>query len=61
VLVLGFKWQRIVWKCWQTRPPYNEQTHEAALKISGSPLVAQSGEDREGNPALRASSLSLHP
>jgi transposase len=37
---LAFKWQRIIWKCWQTRTPYNEQTYEAALKKSGSPLVA---------------------
>jgi transposase len=36
---LAYKWQRIIWKCWQTRTPYNEQTYEAALKKSGSPLV----------------------
>ncbi len=37
---LAYKWQRIIWKCWQTRTPYNEATYEAALKKSGSPLVA---------------------
>jgi transposase len=36
---LAYKWQRIIWKCWQTRTPYNEQSYEAALKKSGSPLV----------------------
>ena len=37
---LAYKWQRIIWKCWQSRTPYNEQTYEAALQKSGSPLVA---------------------
>ena len=37
---LAYKWQRIIWKCWQTRTPYNEQTYEAALKKSGSPLAS---------------------
>lgn len=37
---LAFKWQRIIWKCWQARTPYNEATYEAALQKSGSPLVA---------------------
>jgi hypothetical protein len=37
---LASKWQRIIWKCWQTRTAYNEAIYEAALKKSGSPLVA---------------------
>lgn len=37
---LAYKWQRIIWKCWQSRTPYNEQTYEAALKRNGSPLGA---------------------
>ena len=37
---LAYKWQRIIWKCWQSRTPYNEQTYEAALRKSGSPLAA---------------------
>lgn len=37
---LAYKWQRIIWKCWQSRTPYHEQTYEAALKKSGSPLAA---------------------
>lgn len=38
---LAYKWQRILWKCWQTRQPYDEATYEAALQKSGSPLVAR--------------------
>jgi transposase len=37
---LAYKWQRIIWKCWQSRTVYQEKIYEAALKKSGSPLVA---------------------
>ena len=40
VRALAFKWQRIIWRCWQDRPPYEEQMYEAALRKKGSPLVA---------------------
>jgi transposase len=39
VRALAFKWQRIIWKCWQTRTPYQEQIYEAALRKNGSSLV----------------------
>lgn len=37
---LAFKWQRVIWKCWQSRTPYREEIYEAALRRNGSPLVA---------------------
>jgi transposase len=40
VRALAFKWQRIIWRCWQDRKPYDEQIYEAALKKHNSPLVA---------------------
>ena len=40
VRALAFKWQRIIWRCWMDRKPYAEQTYEAALRKSRSPLVA---------------------
>jgi transposase len=40
VRALAFKWQRIIWRCWQDRAVYREQIYEAALKQRGSPLVA---------------------
>jgi hypothetical protein len=40
VRALAFKWQRIIWRCWMDRKPYVEQTYEAALRKSSSPLVA---------------------
>ncbi len=40
VRALAFKWQRIIWRCWQDRSVYKEELYEAALKKAGSPLVA---------------------
>ena len=40
VRALAFKWQRIIWRCWRDRKPYAEQTYEAALRKSSSPLIA---------------------
>jgi transposase len=40
VRALAFKWQRIIWKCWQDHTPYNEEVYEAALRRNGSPLVS---------------------
>lgn len=39
VRALAFKWIRIIWKCWQTRTPYNELIYLASLRKSGSPLL----------------------
>ena len=41
VRALAFKWQRIIWKCWQDRAPYCDSIYEAALKRRGSPLAAR--------------------
>jgi hypothetical protein len=32
VRALAFKWQRIIWRCWQDRKPYEERIYEAALR-----------------------------
>jgi len=37
---LAYKWQRIIWRCWQSRTIYQEAIYEAALKKSGSSLMA---------------------
>ena len=39
VRALAYKWQRIIWKCWQSHSIYKEEIYEAALKKSRSPLV----------------------
>jgi hypothetical protein len=39
VRALAYKWQRILWRCWQDRRPYCEQTYLAALVRARSPLA----------------------
>lgn len=38
VRALAFKWIRIIWKCWQTRTPYDEAIYLSGLHKQGSPL-----------------------
>ena len=40
VRALAYKWQRIIWRCWQDRVAYREQIYEAALRSRKSPLTA---------------------
>ena len=35
---LAFKWQRIIFRCWQDRVPYNEEKYLQRLKETNSPL-----------------------
>ena len=39
VRALAFKWIRILYRCWQTRTPYNEAIYLNALKRRGSPIL----------------------
>jgi transposase len=41
VRALAFKWIRILYRCWQTRTPYDESRYLRALKRRGSPLIKQ--------------------
>jgi transposase len=36
---LAFKWQRILWRCWQDRQPYNEVYYLTMLQKRGSKLL----------------------
>ncbi len=40
---LAFKWIRILYRCWQTRTPYDELTYLEALRRRGSPLLDHLG------------------
>jgi transposase len=40
VRALAYKWIRIIWKCWQTRTPYNEVRYLEALRKKGSTLLS---------------------
>lgn len=37
---LAFRWIRIIFRCWQNRVPYSEQTYQQALRRRGSQLSA---------------------
>ena len=39
VRALAFKWIRILYRCWQTRTPYDESTYLNALRERGSALL----------------------
>ena len=39
VRALAFKWIRVLWKCWQTRTPYNEVIYLESLRKKGSSLL----------------------
>jgi transposase len=41
VRALAYKWQRIIWRCWQDHVIYQENIYEAALRRSGSPIVSR--------------------
>ncbi len=41
---LAFKWLRILYRCWQTRTPYDESKYLNALRRRGSPLLEHLGE-----------------
>ena len=41
VRALAYKWQRIMFACWQNHTPYDEARYLEALRRSGSPLVAE--------------------
>ena len=56
VRALAYKWQRIIWKCWQTRTPYREQVYEAALRKNGSPIVALFDQIQVGKSPLKPTS-----
>jgi transposase len=50
VRALAFKWQRIIWRCWQSRKPYEEKTYEAALRKASSPLITILDKVQLGKP-----------
>jgi transposase len=43
---LGFKWLRILFRCWKEEIHYDEATHLKALKERGSPVVAYFKEEK---------------
>jgi transposase len=58
VRALAYKWQRIIWRCWQNHTPYDERIYEASLRKHGSPIVGlfkrvELGKNPWKNPAKK--------
>jgi len=47
IRALAFKWQRIMWRCWQDRTPYNEVYYLTMLQKRGSKLLKLIAEPAE--------------
>ncbi len=59
VRALSYKWQRVIFRCWQTRQPYDDQLYETALRKSNSPLVRLLGKVEIGkNPFTKSTGKS---
>ena len=41
IRALAFKWQRIMWRCWQDHIPYDDATYVASLRRSARDLYAR--------------------
>jgi len=41
---LAFKWIRVIFRCWQTRTPYNEVKYLESLRRKGSPLLSYAAQ-----------------
>lgn len=39
IRALAFKWQRILFRCWQNQKPYDEQRYLDALRKTNSPII----------------------
>ncbi len=53
VRALAFKWQRVIWRCWQDHKPYEEKIYEAALRKANSPLVGLLGKIQLGKSPFK--------
>ena len=49
---LAYKWQRILFRCWQNNQRYDESHYLQALKRSSSPLLTIIAKIRKSHPHL---------
>ena len=53
VRALAFKWQRIIWRCWQSKTIYKEETYQAALLKNNSPLTSRLNQITLGKSPIK--------
>jgi hypothetical protein len=59
VRALAYKWQRVIWRCWQDRTPYDEARYEAALRKTNSPLVKRLDQVEVGKSPWKTAQKNL--
>lgn len=59
VRALAYKWQRIIWKCWQSHTIYKEEIYEAALTKSGSPIISLLDQIELGKSPVKTTRKNL--
>jgi transposase len=57
VRALAYKWQRVIFRCWQDRKPYNDQLYEKVLRDSGSPAASLFGKVELGKSPFKNSAV----
>ena len=43
---LAFKWERIIYRCWQNREAYDDARYVERLRVTNSPLIKRMNEMR---------------
>ena len=49
---LAYKWQRIIFRCWQDRVPYDESRYIARLRETNSPLLSFLDDEQIVQPGV---------
>jgi transposase len=59
VRALAYKWQRVIWRCWQDRTPYDDARYEAVLRRRKSPLVQRFDQIEVGKSPWKTAQKNL--
>jgi len=59
VRALAYKWQRVIWRCWQDRCVYREECYEATLRKRNSPLVKRFDQIELGKSPWKTAQKNL--
>jgi len=60
VRALAYKWQRVIWRCWQDRTPYDDARYEAVLRKRKSPLVKRFDQIEVGKSPWKTAQKNLN-
>jgi transposase len=60
VRALAYKWQRVIFRCWQDRTPYDDARFEAVLRRRKSPLVKRFDQIEVGKSPWKTAQKNLN-